>query len=66
MEGHPFNLKVPELPDYFVPGGVVIERNPDRFRIDNPGTLLVSLPTPSGSPSVWFVTPAKPMWLAPS
>jgi ATP-dependent DNA helicase RecG len=29
--------------DYFVPGGVVIERNPDRFCIDNPGTLLVSL-----------------------
>lgn len=29
--------------DYFVPGGVVIERYPDRFLLENPGTLLVSL-----------------------
>jgi len=29
--------------DYFVPGGVVIERYPERFLIQNPGTLLVSL-----------------------
>lgn len=29
--------------DYFVPGGVVIERYPDKFVMENPGTLLVSL-----------------------
>jgi ATP-dependent DNA helicase RecG len=28
--------------DYFAPGGVVIERWPDRFVMENPGTLLVS------------------------
>jgi len=29
--------------DYSAPGGVVIERYPDRFKLDNPGTLLVSI-----------------------
>lgn len=29
--------------DYYVAGGVVIERYPDRFVVENPGTLLVSL-----------------------
>jgi len=29
--------------DYAVPGGVVVERYPDRFVFGNPGTLLVSL-----------------------
>ena len=29
--------------DYAVPGGVVVERYPDRFIFGNPGTLLVSL-----------------------
>lgn len=29
--------------DYSAPGGVVIERYPDRFVMENPGTLLVSL-----------------------
>jgi ATP-dependent DNA helicase RecG len=28
--------------DYYCPGGTVIERYPDRFEIENPGTLLVS------------------------
>jgi ATP-dependent DNA helicase RecG len=28
--------------DYSAPGGVVIERMPDRFMMENPGTLLVS------------------------
>ena len=28
--------------DYNAPGGIVIERYPDRFILDNPGTLLVS------------------------
>jgi ATP-dependent DNA helicase RecG len=29
--------------DYHVPGGIVIERLPDRFKFVNPGTLLVSM-----------------------
>lgn len=29
--------------DYFVPGGIVIERYPEKFVMENPGTLLVSL-----------------------
>lgn len=29
--------------DYSAPGGVVVERYPDRFQLSNPGTLLVSL-----------------------
>jgi len=29
--------------DYSAPGGVVVERHPDRFDLSNPGTLLVSM-----------------------